>query len=228
MQVSPSPIARPLDVRPSVPAPRATPRDDRPPDQGVVVDLSPEALEALAEEKARALEEAELQARLPQVRREAEEEQRALDEQRALLSGEKLSEGEEEHLRELQRADHEVRTHEAGHLAAAGGLAGSLQLTTVTGADGRQYAVGGSVKIDVSDAGSPEANEAKMRKVKAAALAVANPSMADFGVAGRAERRLQKAIQARAARRYEENAERFAGAGPRPEEAAAKGSPATR
>ena len=196
----------PRSVGPTSRTPRSgarAPREDRP---AAVVSLSDEALQALSDEEARLAELAELQGRLPRVQREAEEERRALQEQQAILRGHELSESDQAHVQELRQIDREIRTHEASHLAAAGGLASSLQLQTVTGADGRQYAVGGSVKIDVSDAGSPEANEAKMRKVKAAALAVDTPSMADLRVAAKAERGLQKALQARAAQRYEEQA----------------------
>ena len=53
----------------------------------------------------------------------------------------------------LASTDRKVRSHEAAHLAAAGGLAqGGASFSTVRGPDGQMYAVGGEVGIDVSPA----------------------------------------------------------------------------
>src|SRR5690606_14550048 len=72
------------------------------------------------------------------------------------------------------------------------------------GPDGKQYAVGGEVGIDVSSVpNNPQATIQKMQQVRAAALAPAEPSGADHAVAA-------KAAQAEAQAR-EQLAERQAG-----------------
>lgn len=89
---------------------------------------------------------------------------------------------------ELKARDREVRTHEQAHLAAAGGLAHSgPSYQFKRGPDGRQYATGGEVKIDVSPVvNDPKATLAKAQKITRAALAPAQPSQADRNVAARA------------------------------------------
>lgn len=91
-------------------------------------------------------------------------------------------------LQELAARDTQVRTHERAHLTAAGGLAtGGARLQMTRGPDGRQYATGGEVRIDVSPvARDPEATIDKARKIRRAALAPAEPSRADRAVAARA------------------------------------------
>ncbi len=98
-----------------------------------------------------------------------------------------LDPAEEDQKKRLQARDSEVRAHEMSHLAAAGGLAsGGMRLTYQTGPDGRQYAVGGSVKIDTSKAGTPEETIQKAQQIRAAALAPSDPSSQDLQVAARA------------------------------------------
>lgn len=93
-----------------------------------------------------------------------------------------------EQVRALAARDREVRAHESAHMAAAGGLArGGISLETERGPDGRQYAVGGEVRIDTSAvAGDPQATIAKARQIRRAALAPAEPSSADRSVASQA------------------------------------------
>lgn len=95
---------------------------------------------------------------------------------------------EQRHLRELAARDVQVRTHERAHLAAAGGLAiGGARFQMTRGPDGRQYATGGEVRIDVSPVpGDPQATIDKAEKIRRAALAPAEPSQADRNVAARA------------------------------------------
>ncbi len=66
---------------------------------------------------------------------------------------------EQQQLDELKARDAEVKTHEAAHLAAAGGFATSgASYTYQTGPDGQKYAIGGEVSIDVGAvSGDPEA-----------------------------------------------------------------------
>ncbi len=92
-----------------------------------------------------------------------------------------------EELRELQSRDREVRVHEQTHKAAGGRHAGAIHYDTQTGPDGKRYAVGGHVNIDVAPVeGDPEATLRKMEVVRKAALAPADPSAADRQVAASA------------------------------------------
>lgn len=112
---------------------------------------------------------------------------------------------EKRRLQELAARDTQVRTHERAHLAAAGGLAtGGARFQLTRGPDGRQYATGGEVSIDVSPvAGDPQATLDKAEKIRRAALAPAEPSQADRAVAARAtamanEARIEMQREARA------------------------------
>ena len=62
------------------------------------------------------------------------------------------------------------------------------------GPDGKRYAVGGHVSIDVSEGSTPEQTLAKAERVRSAALAPASPSPQDRAVASRA---MQMATDAR-------------------------------
>lgn len=86
---------------------------------------------------------------------------------------------------ELQNRDREVRNHEQAHLAASGGLAkGGASFSLQRGSDGKFYAVGGEVSIDTSPVpGNPQATIQKAQQIRAAALAPADPSAQDRGVA---------------------------------------------
>lgn len=107
---------------------------------------------------------------------------------------EELSEEEQKQVAELRQRDAEVRAHEAAHRAAGGQHAGGVSYTFQTGPDGKRYAVGGEVPIDVSPVkGDPEATIRKMQQVRQAALAPAQPSSADRQVAAKAAQLEQKA-----------------------------------
>lgn len=98
------------------------------------------------------------------------------------LSAEELTE-----VQKLQRRDAEVRAHEQAHLSTAGQYAaGGPTYTYQTGPDGKRYAIGGEVPIDISKESTPEATIAKMRTVRRAALAPADPSPADRQIAAQA------------------------------------------
>ena len=170
----------------------------------MTVSLSAEAVAARAADEDREAELSALQGRLPRAQARAEQAQDDADEARAVQSGEVLSDDEERYLRDLQARDAEVRTHEASHVAAAGGHAGTPRYRTEVGPDGRQYVVGGSVSIDLSDAGSPEATADKMRTIKAAASAVSTMSGADMRVAAKADRAMQEAHRQRALKAYDD------------------------
>lgn len=107
-----------------------------------------------------------------------------------------LSEEQIRQVQELKTRDVEVRAHEQAHLAAAGQYAsGGPSFTYQTGADGKRYAIGGSVPIDLGKESTPEATISKMRTVKRAALAPANPSPADRQIAAQATMQELQAMQ---------------------------------
>jgi hypothetical protein len=98
----------------------------------------------------------------------------------------KLSREEEQTVQELKQRDAEVRRHEAAHMAAGGAAAGGASFEYEVGPDGRSYAVGGEVSIDMSEGSTPQATIQKMQTVKRAALAPADPSGQDRAVAASA------------------------------------------
>ncbi|TXH94881.1 MAG: hypothetical protein E6Q75_11975 [Rheinheimera sp.] len=107
---------------------------------------------------------------------------------------EQQSASEQRKLDELKKRDAEVRAHEQAHANAGGDLAASPSYEFELGPDGRQYAVGGEVNIDLAMVpGDPQATIVKMQKVKAAALAPADPSSADRRVAAEATQRVLQA-----------------------------------
>jgi hypothetical protein len=105
------------------------------------------------------------------------------------LLKQKFSAQVEQQLQQLIKTDQEVRAHEQAHIAASGGLATSgPNYVYVTGPDGKLYAVGGDVNIDVSPVqNNPDATIQKMDTVIRAALAPAQPSSQDYTVASQAQ-----------------------------------------
>ncbi len=90
-------------------------------------------------------------------------------------------------LTDLKARDREVRAHEAAHQAVGGQYAGAISYVYERGPDGAQYAVGGEVSIDTAPAeGNPQATIEKMRTVRSAALAPAEPSPQDRAIAAQA------------------------------------------
>lgn len=99
-----------------------------------------------------------------------------------------LSRQEQQQVRALAVRDREVRAHESAHKAAGGGLTGPAKYTYTKGPDGKQYAAGGEVSIDTSGvSGDPTATVLKANRIRAAALAPANPSNQDRAVAVQAD-----------------------------------------
>ena len=95
---------------------------------------------------------------------------------------------DQKEIQELRRQDRQVRAHERAHKATGGAIAGPVSYTYTTGPDGRRYAVAGEVPIDVSPVeGDPDATILKMRQIRSAALAPADPSAADRRVAAKAQ-----------------------------------------
>ncbi len=112
-----------------------------------------------------------------------------------------LSEKEKQVVEELKRRDQEVRQHEQAHIAAGSSLVrGGANFNYQVGPDGKQYAIGGEVQIDVSPEDTPEATIRKMQQVQRAALAPADPSPQDRAVAAMASR-----IEAQAASELRSN-----------------------
>lgn len=97
---------------------------------------------------------------------------------------------------ELQKVDAEVRAHEMAHIAAGGEyITSGATFSYQQGPDGKNYAVGGEVSIDTSPVpGDPEATLQKMQRVRAAALAPAQPSSQDLKVASNAASLTAKAM----------------------------------
>ncbi|MBS0369151.1 MAG: hypothetical protein JSS57_08125 [Proteobacteria bacterium] len=113
---------------------------------------------------------------------------------RATTNG-KLSESDQRVVAKLQQQDRAVRAHELAHIAAGAGVVTSgASYTYETGPDGKRYANGGEVSIDVSPGRTPQDTLRKAEQIRASALAPADPSAQDRSVAARAE---QMATEAR-------------------------------
>ena len=96
---------------------------------------------------------------------------------------------EEREIKELKERDQEVRAHERAHASVGGATTGTPTYTFEMGPDGKRYAVGGEVSVDISPVpGDPKATIAKMQKIHAAALAPINPSIQDTKVAAQASK----------------------------------------
>jgi len=106
-----------------------------------------------------------------------------------------LSEEEKKQVNDLEKRDQEVKTHEQAHIAAGGTyVQGGADYETTKGPDNKDYAISGEVQIDTSPiSGDPEATIDKMRTVRAAALAPAQPSATDQAVAAEAAQQEESA-----------------------------------
>ena len=107
-----------------------------------------------------------------------------------------LTPAEKEQVVKLEARDREVRSHEAAHLAAAGGAAtGGATYTYQQGPDGKLYAIGGEVPIQLSPGRTPEETLANAAQIRAAAMAPADPSGQDMAVAAEASEMEDQARQ---------------------------------
>lgn len=111
----------------------------------------------------------------------------------SLAEANELSPEEQRIVKDLQAREVEVHAHEQAHASVGGQYTGTPSYTYETGPDGKRYAVGGEVSVDVSVPSDPEEAVAKMRRVQQAALAPANPSAQDLRVAAEASRELAQA-----------------------------------
>lgn len=114
--------------------------------------------------------------------------------------GNPASPEDDKRVQELKRRDLEVKTHEQAHLGAAGTAAsGGASFSYTTGPDGKRYAEGGEVKIQLRSGRTPEETLRNAAQVEKAALAPANPSAQDLRVAASA-RQMQMKAQAEIAK----------------------------
>jgi len=112
----------------------------------------------------------------------------------ASAQGGQLTTAEDAEVRKLKARDREVHQHEQAHLAAAGGLATSgASYSYEKGPDGVNYAVGGEVSIDTSAGNTPQETLQRAERVRAAAMAPADPSAQDQAVAAQAAQMAQQA-----------------------------------
>lgn len=100
--------------------------------------------------------------------------------------GNKLDNQEQQELDELKARNDEVVAHENQHKAVGGSLAQAPSYAYTTGPDGKRYITDGEVSIDIAEESDPQETISKMQKVRAAALAPAQPSDADRRVAAEA------------------------------------------
>ncbi|MDR3158458.1 MAG: hypothetical protein LBU11_05505 [Zoogloeaceae bacterium] len=122
-------------------------------------------------------------------------------------NGEALSEEEQREVTELAATDSKVRQHEMAHVAAGGELVTSgARYEYQQGPDGQRYAVAGEVGIDTSEGRTPEETLIRARRIRAAALAPADPSPQDRSVAAAAAQMEIRAQQEIAQNRQEERA----------------------
>jgi hypothetical protein len=140
-------------------------------EEGVIVRLSPDARRILGE---------------PQ-----QAEQRDQPEQKESGAGgggkpKELSDKDRQVVRQLQTRDTAVHAHEAAHQAAARGLGGAASFSYETGPDGRRYAVGGEVPVQIKAGRTPQETIQNAQMVRAAAMAPADPSAQDMAVASQA------------------------------------------
>ncbi|WP_198134274.1 putative metalloprotease CJM1_0395 family protein [Shewanella amazonensis] len=101
---------------------------------------------------------------------------------------------QEMEVRQLEARQAEVLAHERAHAAVGGQFARAPNFEYELGPDGKRYATGGEVSIDIASVqGNPQATINKMQQVYAAAMAPVNPSQADLRVAAEALRNIELA-----------------------------------
>ena len=115
-------------------------------------------------------------------------------------AGRQMSAEELVEIAKLTARDRQVRVHEAAHLAAAGPMANGVEYEYQMGPDGKMYAVGGKVKLNIAQGRTPEESLAIARQVRAAAGAPADPSGQDTLVAAQAGQMEADAIRQLAAK----------------------------
>ena len=95
-------------------------------------------------------------------------------------------------IKELELTEKEVIAHELAHKAVGGSVIGPVTYTHTEGPDGKRYINGGEVSINTKEGSTPEETLEILEKVKAAALAPAEPSVQDLRVAASATAQIQQ------------------------------------
>ena len=109
-------------------------------------------------------------------------------------SQDRQQQAQQKEIEALKARDQEVRAHEQAHQGVGGRYASAPSFTLSRGPDGKGYATGGEVQIDITPiAGDPAATVRKMQQVRSAALAPAEPSGQDRSVAAKASQLEAKA-----------------------------------
>lgn len=88
-------------------------------------------------------------------------------------------------LEKFKTKDAQIKAHEQAHAANAPTV-GGISYNYQQGPDGKMYAVGGSVRLDVSIPQDPKSAELKLEQLKKSALSPSNPSGADLSIASQA------------------------------------------
>lgn len=95
----------------------------------------------------------------------------------------------QQQIQELVQIQNKVIVHEQAHMAVGGSLAGGASYSYTNGPDGKRYITGGEVSISIPSVDDPEEQIRLMGRVRAAALAPADPSPQDRSVAASASAR---------------------------------------
>jgi hypothetical protein len=105
-----------------------------------------------------------------------------------------LTPEQQQQVAQLRQTDIKVRAHEQAHLSVGADLVrGGPTFSYSTGPDNKRYAVAGEVAIDTTPGRTPEETVPKAQRIRAAALAPAEPSAQDHSVAAQASQMEQQA-----------------------------------
>ncbi len=96
-------------------------------------------------------------------------------------------------IKKLEMTEKEVMAHENAHKAVGGSLTGAVSYSYTEGPDNKRYINGGEVPIHIKEGWTPEETLSIGERVKAAALAPAEPSPQDLRVAATATSLMQQA-----------------------------------
>lgn len=107
-------------------------------------------------------------------------------------------------IRQLQLTEQEVIKHEQAHKSVGGSVTGPVSYTYTDGPDDQRYIDGGEVSINAKEGSTPEETLSILERVRAAALAPADPSPQDLRVAASAASRMQQVRSEIAQQNYEE------------------------
>lgn len=118
---------------------------------------------------------------------------------------EKLQQPEiRQEVRQLQMTEQEVIKHEQAHKSVGGSLTGPVSYTYTEDPDDQRYINGGEVSINAKEGSTPEETLKILERVRAAALAPADPSPQDLRVAASASSQIQQVRSEISAVNYEE------------------------